>query len=144
MASPAAPAAVSRPAPRERVAATPQPEAPEPTRYAIAESEAAVVREAGFISYNFSVSPQATCTITGRIVGLAGGNKDFQAFIMDENNFLNWKTNHQAQTYWQSGQVAATNVGVRLAGPATYYLVISNLFSPITAKTVKVQAFAEC
>ena len=63
---------------------------------------------------------------------------------MDENSFLNWKTNHQAQAYWQSGQVAATNIGVRLSGPATYYLVISNVFSPVTAKTVKVQAFAEC
>ena len=64
--------------------------------------------------------------------------------VLEENNFLNWKTNHQAQAYWQSGQVAATNIGVRLSGPATYYLVISNVFSPVTAKTVKVQAQAEC
>jgi hypothetical protein len=40
--------------------------------------------------------------------------------------------------------VAATNIDVRLSGPATYYLVISNVFSPVTAKKLKVKAFAEC
>jgi len=146
-ASPAAPAAAPRPTPTERAAAAPQPAAPappQPTRYSIAESGAAVVQPGQFLYYPFSVAPSATCAITGRIVGLAGGNKDFQALIMDENNFLNWKTSHEAEAYWQSGQVAATNIGVRLSGPATYYLVISNVFSPVTAKTVKVQAFAEC
>ncbi len=135
-----------RPAPTERAAAAPQqaaPTPPQPTRTTLAESEAAVVQPGQFLYYQFSI-PSTTCAVTGRIVGLAGGNKDFQALVMDENSFLNWKTNHQAQAYWQSGQVAATNIGVRLSGPATYYLVISNVFSPVTAKTVKVQAFAEC
>ncbi len=143
---PAAPAPTPRPAPTERAAAAPQqaaPTAPQPMRTAIAESEAAVVQPGQFLYYQFSI-PSTTCAVTGRIVGLAGGNKDFQALVMDENSFLNWKTNHQAQAYWQSGQVAATNIGVRLSGPATYYLVVSNVFSPVTAKTVKVQAFADC
>ena len=135
-----------RPAPTERAAAAPQqaaPSPPQPTRTTLAESEAAVVQPGQFLYYQFSI-PSTTCAVTGRIVGLAGGNKDFQALVMDENSFLNWKTNHQAQAYWQSGQVAATNIGVRLNGPATYYLVVSNVFSPVTAKTVKVQAFADC
>lgn len=146
-ASPAAPSAAPRPTPTERAAAAAQPAAaaaPEPTRYAIAEAEAAVIQPGQFLYYPFSVSPSAHCSVTGRVVGLAGGNKDVQVFVMDENNFLNWKTNHEAEAYWQSGQVAATNVAVRLSGPATYYLVISNVFSPITAKTIKMQAFAEC
>lgn len=145
-AAPAAPAPAPRPTPTERAAAAPPPAAPtapQPTRTAIAESEAAVVQPGQFLYYQFSI-PSTTCAVTGRIVGLAGGNKDFQALVMDENNFLNWKTSHQAQVYWQSGQVAATNIGVRLSGPATYYLVVSNVFSPVTAKTVNVQAFAEC
>ena len=107
---------------------------------AVPQLQAAVVQPGQFLYYQFSI-PSTTCAVTGRIVGLAGGNKDFQALVMDENSFLNWKTNHQAQAYWQSGQVAATNIGVRLSGPATYYLVISNVFSPVTAKTVKVQAY---
>ncbi len=146
-AAPAAPAPAPRPTPPERAAAAPQaaaPTPPQPTRTAIAESEAAIVQPGQFLYYPFSIPPSTTCAVTGRIVGLAGGNKDFQALVLDENNFLNWKTSHQAQAYWQSGQVAATNIGVRLSGPATYYLVISNVFSPVTAKTVKVQAQAEC
>ena len=146
-AAPAAPTPAPRPTPTERAAAAPQsaaPTAPQPTRTAIAESEAAVVQPGQFLYYPFSIPPSTTCAVTGRIVGLAGGNKDVQALVLDENNFLNWKTSHQAQAYWQSGQVAATNIGVRLSGPATYYLVISNVLSPVTAKTVKVQAFADC
>ena len=146
-AAPAAPAPAPRPPPTERPAAAPHqaaPTAPQPTRTAIAESEAAVVQPGQFLYYQFSIPASTACAVTGRIVGLAGGNKDFQVFVMDENNFLNWKTSNQAQAYWQSGQVAATNIGVRLSGPATYYLVISDVFSPVTAKTVKVQALAEC
>lgn len=145
--SPPAPAPAPRPTPTQRVAAAPQPAAPAPpqtTRTAIAEAEAAVIQPGQILYYQFSIPSTTTCAVTGRVVGLAGGNKDFQALVMDENNFLNWKTNHQAQVYWQSGQVAATNIDVRLSGPATYYLVVSNVFSPVTAKTVKVQAQAEC
>jgi uncharacterized protein (TIGR02246 family) len=97
MAAPAARAAAQRPAPRERAAAAPQQAAPQPRPYSIVESEAAVVQPVQFLYYPFSVSPSTTCRVTGRIVGLAGGNKDFQALVMDENNFLNWKTSHQAQ-----------------------------------------------
>ncbi len=133
-----------RPTPSQgvSVAASPAP-APEVRRYAVAESEAQIVREGSFVYYKFQVNA-VQCAVSGRIIGLAGGNRDFQALIMDENSFLNWQTNHQAQAYWQSGQVAATNISARLAGPATYYLVVSNAFSPITAKTVKVQAVADC
>ena len=146
-ASPAAPAAAPPPRPTERAAAAPQPAAPaapQPARYAIAEVEAAIIQPGQFLYYPFSIPSSTTCAVTGRIVGLAGGNKDFQALVMDENNFLNWKTNHEAEAYWQSGQVAATNISVSLSGPATYYLVVSNVFSPVTAKTVKVQALAQC
>ena len=143
---PAAPPAAPRPTPTERAAAAPQPAAPavaQPARTAIAESEAAVIQPGQFLYYEFSI-PATTCAVRGRIAGLAGGNKDFQALVMDENNYLNWQTNHQAQAHWQSGQVAATNISVTLTGPATYYLVVSNVFSPVTAKTVKVQAVADC
>lgn len=124
------------------VAAAPAP-APEVRRYAIVESEAESIKEGSFIYYKFSINA-SVCTISGRIIGLAGGNKDFQALIMDENNFLNWQTNHQAEAYWQTDQVAATNIVARLAGPATYYLVVNNAFSAFTAKVVKVQAAAAC
>jgi hypothetical protein len=132
------PTAPPHPAPAESAAAAEQP-----MRFAIAD-EIVKVRQGHYRSYQFSVSIPSPCTVRGQIVGLAGGNKDFQASIMDKDNFLNWKSHHEAQVYWVSGQVAATDLGVRLYGPTTYYLVISNLFSRFTAKTVRVQAFTEC
>ena len=127
-------------------AAVPQPPAStaeEPMRFAIAD-EIAVVRQGEYLSYQFSVSIPSPRTVRGQIVGLACGNKDFQASIMDKDNFVRWKTNRAARVYWVSGQVAAADLAVRLNGPITYYLVISNLFSRFTKKTVKVQAYTEC
>ncbi len=112
-------------------------------RFAIAD-EVAIVRPGQFLSYQFSVSIPSPCTVRGQIVGLAGRNKDFQALILDKDAFLNWKTHHAAPVYWLSGRVAATDLAVRLGGPVTYYLVISNVFSRFTAKTIKVRAFTEC
>jgi ketosteroid isomerase-like protein len=114
------------------------------TRTTIAEVEAAIIQPAQFLYYPFTISAAMTCSVGGRIVGVAGGNKDFQVFVMNEANFENWQSSNQTQVQWQSGQVAATNIGVSLRGPATYYLVVSNVFSPVTAKTVQVQVFAEC
>ena len=56
-------------------------------RSTLAESEGAVVQPGPFLYYQFSI-PSTTCAVTGRIVSLAGGNKDFQALVMDENSFL--------------------------------------------------------
>lgn len=145
-ASPAASAVRPRPMSPDSAGAAPQPPAlaaEEPMRFAIAD-EVAIVRPGRFVYYQFSVSIPSPCIVRGQIVGLAGRNKDFQAFIMDDHSFLNWRTNHEGHVYWQSGRVTAADLGVRLTGPSMYYLVISNEFSRFTAKTVKVQAFTEC
>jgi hypothetical protein len=128
---------------QDPAASQPSAAAEQPMRFAIAD-EVAIVRPGHFVYYEFSVSIPSPCTVRGQIVGLAGRNRDFQALIVDANNFQGWKADHEAYVYWQSGQVATADLGVRLDGPRTYYLVISNLFSRFTAKRVKVQAFTEC
>jgi hypothetical protein len=124
----------------------PQPAAPAaeaPMRFAIA-NEVMLVRQGHYRAYEFSVSIPSPCTVRGQIMGLAGGNKDFQALIMDRDGFQRWKANQRTQVYWVSGQVATADLAVRLSGPITYYLVISNLFSRFTKKTIKVEAYTEC
>ncbi len=79
-----------------------------------------------------------------RVLGLAGGSKDFQAFLMDDDNFRNWETSHKARAYWQTEKVAAATIEARISGPGKVHLVISNVFSLFTGKTVAVQAQAEC
>jgi|SRR5881628_1681159 len=68
----------------------------------------------------------------------------FQAFLMGDDDFINWKTNHEARAYWQTGKVAAATIDARFSGPGTFHLVISNVFSLSTSKTVAVQGQVEC
>jgi hypothetical protein len=73
-----------------------------------------------------------------------GGNKDFQAFLMADDDFRNWETSHQARVFWQTEKAAAATIDARVSGPGKFHLVISNVFSLFTGKTVTVQAQAEC
>ncbi len=104
-----------------------------------------VAIEAGkYVQYEFNV-PDGVCVVTGRIDLLAGGNKDFEAFVMDSENLRAWRSGLEARTYWQTGRVASALIdAVALVGPGTYYLVVSNVFSLLTPKTVTVKAEAEC
>jgi hypothetical protein len=114
-----------------------------PYRLSIGDGQPQAIASNGYVSYSFDL-PNRTCHLTGRILGLAGGKKDFQAFMMDDDNFRNWETSHKAQAYWQTDKVAAATIDARVAGPGRYHLVISNVFSLFTGKTVTVQAQAEC
>lgn len=85
----------------------------------------------------------ATCRVVGRIEGVAGGNKDLEAFVMDDDNFRNWSTDHEARAF-QSGRVVVWSPNVSVSGPGTHHLVVSNAFSTFTDKAVTVRAQATC
>jgi hypothetical protein len=114
-----------------------------PTTIAIAEGRASEVAAASYIQYAIQL-PGNTCAITGRIEGVSGGNKDFEALLLGDDDFRNWSARLQANTYWQSGRVTVTNISAQVPGSATYHLVVSNAFSLATAKTVQVWAQADC
>jgi hypothetical protein len=114
-----------------------------PYRVTIGDGQPREIKSEGYLHYDFDL-PNRTCRVTGRILGLAGGNKDFQAFLMDDDNFRNWETSHKARVYWQTEKVAAATIDAQVAGQSKIHLVISNVFSAFTAKTVTVQAQAEC
>ncbi len=109
----------------------------------IGESQPKEVPSTGYVEYPFDL-PQRSCVVTGRILGISGGKKDFQAFLMGDDDFINWKTSHEARAYWQTGKVAAATIEARLNGPGTFHLVISNVFSLSTRKTVSVRGQVEC
>jgi hypothetical protein len=96
-----------------------------------------------FVFYRFDL-PTGTCTVVGKLQGMAGGALDFEAIITDSDGLQNWRTSHSARAWWQSGRVAAATINVALAGPATYYLIVSNVFSAMSWKTVAVQGAAQC
>ncbi len=114
------------------------------TRIAIADGQAVIVKAQSFVHYDFQL-PAATCSISGRISGVSGGNKDFEAFIMDDDNFVNFSAGVSgARVNWQSGRVVVAPIDVSIAGPGVYHLVVSNSWSIATDKTVQAQAFAQC
>ena len=115
----------------------------QPLRMTIGESQPTEVPSTGYVEYHF-VLPRRSCMVTGRLLGISGANKDFQAFLMGDDDFINWKTNHQARAFLQTGKVAAATIEARLNGPGTFHLVISNVFSLSTSKTVAVQGQVEC
>lgn len=96
-----------------------------------------------FVFYRFDL-PTGTCTVVGKLQGMEGGALDFEAIITDSDGLQNWRTSHSARAWWQSGRVAAATINVALAGPGTYYIIVSNVFSGLTWKTVSVQAAAQC
>jgi uncharacterized protein (TIGR02246 family) len=97
----------------------------------------------GVAHYDFQI-PDAVCTVTGRAEGLAGGNKDFEVLILDDDNYRNWNAGLQAKAYGSTGRVTVANINAVIPGPGTYHLVINNAFLPAVAKTVELSAQAKC
>lgn len=124
-------------------AAIPAAPAAAPTTVPIAAGRASEVQVGNYLYHTFSLPP-SLCEITGRVEGIAGGNKDFEAFIMDDDNLRNWAAGLSARAHWQSGRVTVATIDAQVEGPGTFYLVVSNVFSDFTPKTVQVWAQAEC
>lgn len=137
----------SRETPRETAADTTtpaptQPVAPQPIVIPIGSGRIEEVRAQGHIVYSFEL-PDRTCTLSGRVEGVSGGRHDFQAHIVDDDNYRNIAAGVQARGY-HSGRVVVWTPNVVLRGPGRYHLVVSNSFSALTAKLVTVEAKAEC
>lgn len=106
--------------------------------------ESIVIPAGELMHYDFEL-PNRTCSITGRVVGISGGKKDFFAAIMSDDDFLNYTTKHPAKAVWQSEpRTAAATINATATGPGKYHLVISNDFSLFTRKVVTAAASADC
>ena len=103
----------------------------------IADGSEITIPSGGYRDWSFHL-PNRTCHLTGHLVGTAGGNRDFRAALMDDDNFRNWATQHPARAFWQTDQVAAATLDATVTGLGTYHLVVSNAFSTVTDKKVTV------
>ena len=130
---PLAPAAARRPA---------APPPPPPIKVEIADGKPLELKPQTWHDYPFTL-PSRACTVTGRVEGVSGGGHDFEGFVLDDDNYRNWSTDHQARGA-VSGRVVVWTPEVALQGPGTYHLVISNTFSGFASKVVTAQASATC
>jgi len=105
----------------------------------LADTAALEISAGGMQSISWDASRYRTCRVTGRIIGLAGGLKDVDVSVVDEDGFINLQNHTQVKAYFDSGKEAAVTVDLSLAGGKKYYVVISNAFSVFTSKTVQIQ-----
>jgi hypothetical protein len=75
--------------------------------------------------------------LKGHFSATGGFNNDIEAFVMTEDDYVNWQNGHTVKTLYSSGRVTQESVNIPLPSDAgTYYLVFSNKFSLLIPKAV--------
>jgi hypothetical protein len=115
-----------------------------PGSLTIVDAAAIDIRPSSYVSYPFSITDPRTCALAGHVLGLAGGNKDIEVILFDEDGFTNWKNRNSTRTIFNPGKATATTISAHLPGPGSYVLVFSNTFSAVTPKTVQARAALNC
>ena len=78
---------------------------------------------------------QCTATVQGRFVANSVLGNDIIIFILDEDNFREFKNDNDASTYYDSDKVESGNFDIILPS-GKYYVVLSNEYSIFSTKTV--------
>lgn len=86
----------------------------------------------------FVVTDDRPCVITGRVLGVDGGNRDLDVLVLDRDGFTNWHNGTDGSALFVSRRASAATLNVPLPGPGEYSLLISNRFSVLTGKTVNI------
>jgi hypothetical protein len=89
--------------------------------------------------YEIAITDDRTCRLQTRFVGIAGGNEDFDVFLVDADGLQNFENGREFDVYFRQRRTAATTLDLTIPGGRTYYLVISNRFSVITDKRVAME-----
>jgi len=75
--------------------------------------------------------------VRGHFQATGGTGNDIEVFLLNDEQYTNWKNGHGTQTYYNSGKITVGDVQAVLPdGVGTYYLVFNNNFSALTAKAV--------
>lgn len=113
-------------------------------RIAIGAADPVTISAGNYWHSDFHL-PARVCTLTGRILGVAGGHKDFRAFIVDDDGYHNFVNSTDFKIFWQTdGTVAAATYSVNIQGPGDFHLVVSNRGAILLDRTVTVIGAAEC
>jgi hypothetical protein len=64
--------------------------------------------------------------VSGRFSASGGTDNGIETFILDEDNYTNWKNNHAAQALYQSGVKTVGDIQANIAKSGVYYVVFSD------------------
>lgn len=74
--------------------------------------------------------------VAGRFSASGGSGNDVQVILADEDNYINWKNGHEANSLYGTGKVTRGTIDVSIPTSGIYYLAFSNAFSGLSSKTV--------
>jgi hypothetical protein len=136
---------------REQADSVARAVAARPKVLTLLNSQALEVPAQQFLASTFTLDGTGSCSLTGRIVTLTGGeHKDVQVFVQTDSDFTTWKARaHPANPspplgIFVSPQQTKTALAVALPGTGTYHLVISNAFSLTAVKMVQAHVQVAC
>lgn len=112
---------------------------PPPKVIPVLDSRAIDVDAGEHLEVAFEVDDPRTCTLTGRVEGLAGGARDVEVFLLDDQGFSDWYNGIPPQPLYYSGRTDSIALHVRLPGRGEYHLLVSNRYSFLTDKVVAVR-----
>lgn len=90
-------------------------------------------------SYTFYHFAAPNGSSNARVSGdfaLQGNGSSVRVYLLDDANFVNWKSGHQFNAYYDSGQNTTGTIDVSVASGKTLYLIYDNSLSSIPSKTV--------
>lgn len=130
------PAAAAGSAPR----AAPEPPPPPPPLVLTVLDEPALELPPGeHFDTAFAVSDPRPCTFRARVQGVEGGNRDVEVYLLDDDGNSNWHSGIKPAALYESGRTSASTIEVPLEEKGRFHLLLSNRYSLMTAKTVRVE-----
>jgi hypothetical protein len=110
---------------------------PPPFVMELADARVIDLRSGDHFETSFEVRDPRACTLTGRVRGLAGGRKDVEVYVLDEDGYLDWQSGLPPHPVYEGGRSPSTRIHAELPGRGRYHLLLSNRFSFLTAKRVR-------
>jgi hypothetical protein len=86
----------------------------------------------------FEVSDPRPCTLTGRVMGLSGGGRDVEVYVLDDAGYEDWQHGIRPSALFESGRSSAATLAVDLPRRGRYHLLLSNRYSILTPKRVRI------
>lgn len=117
---------------------------PAPTVLELENSNSTPIGAGQVFEHSF-VTKSTDCRLTGRVEGVAGGEKEFEVRVLSQDDFVNW-TNQRDEPFglFISPRQTVTTLNVPLPQPGNYSFVVSNHFAGFTDKTALIHAEVVC
>lgn len=111
---------------------------PPPVDEKLLDGYAITLRSGGHLDTPFEVRDPRPCTLAGRVQGVAGGGRDVEVYVLDESGYRDWRNGIHPDALFESGRASEATLSVALPRKGRYHLLLSNRYSVLTAKRVRI------